>query len=289
MERRGPPINSLTRRLSKWVFAGCLLLPFAARSASAGPPFQTDDPDPVPYGHFEAYVFELSDGIRDGGTALEFPAAEFNWGAAPNLQLHVVAPLLADFAPFGAPANFGVSDIELGAKYRFVKETDRCPEIGTFPFIELPSGDASRGLGVGRTWYRVPLWLEKNWGPWTSFGGGGVVLAQAPGYINYGFAGWLLQRTITDKLTLGAEIFGHGAEGSAATSARASTLADFGGYYAIHDGFQLLFAGGHSFIGQGELYTYLALYWTWGGSSQRDGGASAVYSLPMKNPDALPL
>jgi hypothetical protein len=139
--------------------------------------------------------------------------------------------------------------------------------MGVFPFVELPAGDASRGLGVGRTWYRLPLWLQKSWGPWTSYGGGGAVVAPAPGYKNYAFAGWLLQRTLTEKLTLGGELFGHGAEGVAATSTRASTMADLGGFYAIRDGFQLLFAGGHSFLGQGEIYTYLALYWTWGGGS----------------------
>ena len=33
----------------------------SGRTAFAGPPFQTDDPDPVDYRHFEMYAFELSD------------------------------------------------------------------------------------------------------------------------------------------------------------------------------------------------------------------------------------
>ena len=57
--------------------------------AHAGPPFQTDDPDPVDYHHFEMYAFELSDGTgkNAGGTVLEVPAYEVNYGAAPGLQL----------------------------------------------------------------------------------------------------------------------------------------------------------------------------------------------------------
>ncbi len=194
---------------------------------------------------------------------MELPAFEMNWGAVPNLQLHIVVPMVTSFAPAGGPTNSGIGDIELGAKYRFVKETGRRPEIGVFPFLELPSGNASRGLGVGKTWYRLPLWVQKSWGPWTGYGGGGAVVANAPGYKNYGLAGWLLQRKISGKLTLGGEIYGHGAEGAAATSTRSSTMTDFGGYYSLTSRFQLLFAAGHSFIGQGETYTYLALSWTW--------------------------
>src|SRR6185437_2882786 len=232
--------------------------------AFAGPPFQTDDPDPVPYRHFETYAFGLSDSTSAGGTVLELPAWEMNWGAAPNLQLHVVVPLATSFAPDDGPVNFGLADIELGAKYRFIKETKYRPEIGTFPFVELPTGSPSRGLGVGRTWYRLPLWAQKSWGQWTTYGGGGEVLVNAPGYNNFTFAGCLLQRNITKKLILGGEIYAHGSQGPAVGSTRSSTMADFGGYYTIHDGFQFLFAAGHSIAGEPETYTYFGLYWTWG-------------------------
>jgi hypothetical protein len=241
---------------------------FTSRLLFAGPPFQTDDPDPVPFHHFEAYAFSLSDGTRAGGTSLEFPAYEMNWGAAPNLQLHIILPMVTSFAPNGGPINFGYGDSELGAKYRFIKETKRRPEFGTFPFVELPTGNASRGLGVGATWYRLPLWAQKSWGPWTTYGGGGEVIAHAPGFQDYAFAGWLLQRQITKKLILGTETFGHGAEGAAATSTRSSVMQDVGGFYTIKEGFLFLFAGGHSFTGQSELYTYFALYWTWGPKSK---------------------
>jgi len=102
-----------------------------------------------------------------------------NWGAAPNLQLHLVVPLVTNVAT-GEPAQHGIGDIELGAKYRFLKETDRRPEIGLFPFVELPSGDAARGLGVGATWDRVPIWLKKSVGDWNVFGGGGDLHLRGP-------------------------------------------------------------------------------------------------------------
>ncbi len=249
-------------------------------SAFAGPPFQTDDPDPVQYKHFEAYLFELSDGTATGGTNLEVPSFEMNWGAAPDLQLHLVLPLTFAFAPNNGPTNYGLGDIEIGAKYRLIKEGAHVPEIGIFPFVELPTGDVSRGLGIGKTWYRFPVWLQKSWGPWTTYGGGGEVIAEAPGFKNYTFAGWLLQKQITDKFILGGELYGHGSEGALATSTEGSVMFDSGAFYCITPEFQLLFSGGQAVAGQPETYSYFAFYWTWG---QNKNSSSIVKFEP---PDA---
>ena len=244
----------------------------------AGPPFQTDDPDPVPYGHYEAYLFALSDGTSIA-TAAEGPAAEFNWGAVPNVQLHLIVPVASYFQPQG-PDTAGLGDIEAGVKYRFVQETKHRPEIGTFPMLELPTGSPQRNLGNGQTWARLPVWIQKSIGPWTSYGGAGEVINNAPGVRDYTFAGWLLQKEFNKKLTLGGEVFGHGAEGQQPLipSTRASTLVDFGGFYNFNLGFSLLFAGGHSFTGQPETYAYLGLYWTWG---KDKGKKRATLDLPL--------
>lgn len=253
------------------------LLMFCGRTMFAGPPFQTDDPEPVEYHHFEMYAFSLSDSTS-GGTTLELPAYEVNWGAAQNLQLHLVLPVVASI-PADGLVTYGIGDTELGAKYRFVKETKWLPQVGIFPFVELPSGDASRGLGAGSTWYRLPLWIQKSWGPWTSYGGGGEAIVTEPGSRNYPFAGWLVQREIGKKLMLGAELFGHGALGETAGSTRGSVMADLGGTYEFKPGFDLLFAAGHTVAGQAETYSYLALYWTWGkdakGGDEQKGSAAA--------------
>src|SRR3569833_206606 len=67
-----------------------LLIP-ASLCGQAGPPIKTDDPVPVDYGHYEFYVFGTVN-----GTPAEIdstvPAFEFNWGALPRLQLHVILP-----------------------------------------------------------------------------------------------------------------------------------------------------------------------------------------------------
>jgi hypothetical protein len=263
-------LRSLAPRRAAVRFCVSALALCCGHAVYAGPPFQTDDPDPVEYHHFEMYAFELSDstGKNVGGTILEIPAYEVNYGAAPGLQLHLILPPTAAFLPTGGGTYYGFGDTELGLKYRFFKETRHSPEIGIFPFFEFPSGNPDKGLGVGKTWYRMPFWLQKSWGPdnaqWTTYGGAGEAIVPQDGYTNYPFAGWLVQRQLSKKLTLGTELFGHGAEGPAALSTRASTMLDLGGIYEFKDGFDLLFCAGRSIYGQPETYTYLSLYWTWG-------------------------
>ncbi len=247
----------------------------------AGPPFQTDDPEPVDFRHYEFYVFGGTDGTPVETDPLG-PAFEANWGAAPNLQLHIVVPLGAivpsnnpKYFPAGTgPSAYGLTDTEIGAKYRFVKETKYRPQIGTFTMLEVPTGSYSKGLGVGKVWYKLPVWVQKSFGPWTTYGGAGETIVPQAGYRNFPYGGWLVQRDIGKKLTLGTEVFSHGAEGVASPQTRSSTMADFGGYYYFRNpGFQLLFCYGHTVAGQQENYGYLGLYWTWGhskGDPQQD-------------------
>jgi len=251
------------KKRSRRVFGVMAALVCISTSALAGPPFQTDDPEPIDYRNYEFYTFASSDGTPVE-TDTVGPAMEFNWGALPNVHLHIIVPAAAIF-PSDAPRAFGIGDIELGIKYRFVQETKHRPMIGTFTMFEIPTGSAPRGLGVGKTWYKVPLWAQKSFGPWTTYGGGGATVFSVPGYRTYGFAGWLVQRDLGKKVTLGTEIFYHGPEGLLAPQTRPSTLIDIGGYYKFRDpGFQLLFCYGHTAIGQRENYAYLGLYWTWG-------------------------
>ncbi len=269
----------------RWITAAAIcLVAVTATVAKAGPPFQTDDPEPVDYRHYEFYTFGTAD-----GTGVEMdtagPAVEFNWGVAPNVQLHIIIPAAAifpannpNYAPAGTGPNaFGLGDIEMGVKFRFVKETKHCPMIGTFPMFEAPAGDPNRGLGVGKGWAKLPVWAQKSFGPWTTYGGVGETVVPQTGYKNFTYGGWLVQRDIGKKWTLGTEVFAHGAEGIATAQTRASTLVDFGGYYYFRNpGFQLLFCYGHAIAGQPETYAYLGLYWTWGNAKDKAKSESGL-------------
>jgi hypothetical protein len=235
------------------------LVPALARTAFAGPPFLTDDPEPVPFKHFEVYLFSTVDAMR-GQTDITAPAFEFNVGALPNLQAHLVIPIV-HAGPADAPSAYGLGDIEFGVKYRFMEETNHRPMVGIFPMLEIPTGDADRGLGNGQAWWKLPLWLQKSWGPWTTYGGGGYVINAAPGQRNYWFGGWLLQRDLGKRLTLGGEIF---AQGKSSDDVRSFAVFNLGGFFKITPNLQLLFTGGRSFVGGRHTIGYLGLYWTGG-------------------------
>jgi hypothetical protein len=238
-----------------------------------GPPYQTDDPVPVDLHHYEFYIFGAAD-----GTPVEMdssgPAFEFNWGALPRVQVHAVLPW-GVVAPLNNPVNlpsgtgpieFGLTDMELGVKIAFIKEGKHVPQIGSFTMFEIPTGNADKGLGVGKVWYKLPIWLQKNVGKWTFDGGAGYEVVPQTGFRNFFYTGWLVKKKLSDRLDLGAEVFAHGREGSAPAQTEASTMVDVGGYYHFkhHPGQQFLFCYGHSVAGQTENYAYVGMYWTWG-------------------------
>ena len=254
------------------------LLLLTGTSLWAGPPFQTDDPVPVDFHHYEFYQFGAvsSTPVETDPTG---PAFEFNWGALPNMQLHFVLPFGAAipsnnpiYAPAGeGPSAYGLTDTEIGVKYRFVQETKHRPQIGTFTMFEIPTGSYSKGLGVGKVWYKLPVWIQKSWGEWTGYGGVGYQVVPQTQFRNFFYTGWLLQRNLGKKWTLGAEVFSHQKEGLATPQTESSTMVDLGGYYYIKNpGLQLLFCYGHSVFGQTENYAYLGLYQTWGAKSGKE-------------------
>ncbi len=226
----------------------------------AGPPFFTDDPEPVDYQHWEFYLFGIGDHTSVNDYNIGGPAVELNYGVLPDTQIHLIMPMTT-VGVDGGPTEVGLGDMELGVKYRFVHETDTWPQIGVFPMAELPTGEANRGLGNGRTWFRLPLWLQKSWGPWTTYGGGGEVLNSAPGQRNYPFAGWLVQRDFGPHLTLGGELW---AQDRDTDTDHGYAALNFGGYYNFTEHFSLLFSAGHSVAGDNHLLWYFGLYWTWG-------------------------
>ncbi|MGA7384488.1 MAG: hypothetical protein WBW81_07300 [Methylocella sp.] len=192
------------RHLPGVSLAAFLLL---SSSALAGPPFVTDDPEPVDYLHWELYTFSMgthamaeTDGVA--------PSFEINYGVLPNVQLHV-QPGMAVHEAGGGPVEWGPGDTEFGVKYRFIEQgkTSWVPSAAIYPLLEAPTGDAARGLGTGRTHAFVPLWVQKDFDDWTTYGGGGYWINPGPGNKNYWLMGWVLQRKITGKLALGVELF----------------------------------------------------------------------------------
>lgn len=233
----------------------------ASGLALAGPPFLTDDPETVEYQHHELYIGTQQTKTADG-RAGTLPHVEFNYGAAPDLQLHVIAPYVFN-DPANGPHQSGLGDIELGVKFRFVQETETRPMVGIFPIVLTHTGDADKGLGNGTTQVYLPLWLQKRWGEWQSYGGGGYWINHADGARNHWFFGWQLQKDISEHLTLGGEIF-HNTE--QAIGQGSSTGFNLGGTYNFDEHNHVLFSAGRGLTNvnaTNRFSSYLAYQWTW--------------------------
>jgi outer membrane putative beta-barrel porin/alpha-amylase len=245
-------VDHLVPRRVIRVIVGCAVCASAllpAGRAWAGPPFLTDDPEPVELGHWEIYGATQWSWARHAASGT-LPHVEANYGALPGLQLHAVVPAVLSWNQ-GEPLQYGLGDVELGAKLRFVEEGDASPQIGIFPLATLPTGSSSRGLGAGRVQALLPVWLQKSFGPWTTYGGGGVRLA-ADG--NAAVVGWLLQRALSGRVTLGVEAYltipfkGYPVQ----TQVNAGLIVDFSERH------HLLLSAGPSFGTDVRAQTYLA-------------------------------
>ena len=235
-----------------------------AAVAHAGPPFVTDDPEPVDFKHWEIYLATLQTHNADGwsGTA---PHIEINYGIVPDVQLHLVAPFSYN-KTVGSPTNHGFGDMELGIKYRFIHETDTRPMVGIFPIVELPSGDSTRGLGNGKAQFFLPVWLQKKIGDWSTYGGGGYWFNPGAGNRNWWYAGWQVQRKITEPFALGAEIQYRTAD---TIGGHSSVALNGGGIWDLNKSTHILFSAGHTIAGRAEFQGYLALQFTVGPEEEK--------------------
>jgi hypothetical protein len=225
--------------------------------ASAGPPFITDDPEPVELHNWEVYLGTYDQRTSAGysGTA---PHIEINYGALPDLQLHTIVPLAYD-RPVDGPSHAGLGDIELGAKWRFVQESDTMPQIGIFPLLEVPTGDEHRGLGSGYDQVFLPVWIQKTAGDWTAYGGGGYWINPGSGNRNYWFTGIVVQYQICKPLAIGGELF-HATPST--TSESSSSGFNIGAIFDCTEHVHLMASAGRDFSGPDYMLAYAALQLT---------------------------
>lgn len=222
---------------------------FLSREAWAGPPFLTDDPEPVEPTHWEFYAAAQwsASGHAASGTS---PHLEVNYGALPGLQLHAIVPAVLSWTT-GSAARYGLGDVELGAKLRFIDQRDWRPQVGIFPLATLPTGAVGRGLGAGGVQALLPLWLQWDHGPWTTYGGGGLRLGSDGDAAVFG---WLLQRELSEKVALGAEAF----VTLPLRSNEVQVQLNLGAIVNLSERHHLLLSAGPSFGGDAREQAYLA-------------------------------
>lgn len=194
-----------------------LLVLLACVSAQAGPPFVTDDPEPVERYHTEVNVAVQA--TRSAAGQVGTMGAEANYGCAADTQCHIALP--GAFAgDLGPGMRTGIGDAELGVKYRFLNSADTGMMAAVYPTLILPTGDASRGLGNGRPQLLLPLWVQGSLRNWTWDAGASYLANRAPGARGSWYTGVLLQHPLGERLRVGAEVFHRTptAQGAPATS-----------------------------------------------------------------------
>lgn len=234
-------------RLLILTFALVLLLPL---SAIAGPPYVTDDPEPTDTGHFEIYLFGAGTHTLDGADGAA--GLDFNYGAAKDLQLSATFPIAYEH-PVGAPIIGGLGNVELAAKYRFLHQEDFGVDVVVFPRVFLPSG--SHRVGDQHAVFFLPVWLGREIGAWTTFGGGGCAINRGDGSQDYCLLGWAVTRKIADDLEIGAEIYHQTPD---AKGARTSTSLGVGARYDLNETFHIVTS-----IGPGIQNARETNQWSW--------------------------
>ena len=221
----------------------------------AGPPYLTDDPEPVAVHHWEVYLFTLGQtqaGVRSGLG----PAMEANYGPFEDAQLQFQIPMAFSDQdpPPGGGLRRGFGDVEAGFKYRFIHETEGSPQVAIYPQVYAPSGEVGEGLGAGHWKVLVPVWIQKGFGPWATYGGVGWWRNPGTGNRNYLQAGWLVQRELAEDWSLGAEVFHQGSTGDGQPS---FTTWNLGFEAALVNHLQLVGSGGRIFQGVKGSQFYL--------------------------------
>jgi hypothetical protein len=216
-----------------------ILLAVAAAWSSgthAGPPYVSDDPEPTDKGHYEIYLFTQGSSARDsvsGSTGVDF-----NYGAGDDLQLTAVLPREYE-RPRDARSVTGIGNIELAAKYRFLHKADIGWDVALFPRVLLPS--VSARVGDKHSSLLLPVWVERDWDEWSTFGGGGCAINRGGRSRDFCLAGWAVTHQITPKLRLGAELVHQGAD---ARDAHAFTRLGAGLNYDLSENYHLLLSAG---------------------------------------------
>jgi Putative MetA-pathway of phenol degradation len=208
----------------------------------------SDDPQPTDYRGYEIYAF--TQGVRtDSGTSGS-SGVDFNYGGGPNLQLTAVIPVAYERSRDMGSAR-GLESIELAAKYRFLQQANSGWDVAVFPRVFLPS--ASSVVGSSHASLFLPLWLERDWGQWSSFGGGGCALNNGGSSRDYCTGSWALAYQVLPQLQLGAELVYQSPD----TRGAASTFSTGAGVrYDLDKTYHLMAYAGPGLANAGETDRY---------------------------------
>jgi hypothetical protein len=217
----------------------------------AGPPFNTDDPVPVNLLHWEFYIASSYQfGRYDDNATL--PHFEVNYGAVPNIQLHLLAGM--GYVKEDENHQYGFMTAELGIKYRFINDKTGNFQVGIFPLLEIPTTSKQNLVGNSNLQTFLPVWIQKSWGKFTTYGGTGYWINPGENNKNSVFAGWLAQYDFSETLSLGGELY---YESPDTKDGKGDEAFKVGAFINLNKENHLLFSIGHSFKNTDVVSGYL--------------------------------
>lgn len=230
----------------------------AINSAWAGPPFVTDDPEPLEPQHWEIN-YAVSKSWRQGEASAAIPSIDINYGAVPNVQLHIQPRF--SYEKSADVSQYGIDDTEVGIKYRFVnlQHNDFSFMVGTYPMVQLPTGNKRLGENRNKVQSFIPFWMQTDFDKWTIYGGMGYRINPGAGNKNSIFIGAASLYEISPKLQVGGEVF-H--ESPNSTGGLDTVGFNLGGVYSLVKDNNILFSVGKGFKNASltnQLSAYLAL------------------------------
>jgi hypothetical protein len=246
----------MVKSILRYFLLSIFLVFITIQNNFAGPPFLTDDPEPVEYQHWEYYISSINTWQPSLwiGTS---PHMEVNYGIIHNVQVHMILPMNYEYS-VNQRTSFGYGYTEFGLKYRFVQESNNTPQIGTFPIIEIPT-IPNKDFNNGKAQIYFPLWVQKSWGKLTTYGGTGYWINPGTGNKNWIFSGWELQYDLTPRFTLGGELYYHSRESTDINSALAFNV---GGFINFTEKFHVIFSAGLGIANSNFTTTYFGFLWT---------------------------
>jgi hypothetical protein len=239
-----------------------LLIILPSYHAFAGPPFITDDPEPVEAQHWEVN-FAVNKTWHEGGASAGIPSIDINYGLSPDAQIHA-QPRYADEST-GNEKHFGIDNTEIGMKYRFINEQYENSSwmASIYPIIQLPTGGSRLSDSSGKVQTFLPLWIQRNSENWTFYGGFGYRLNNYAESKDSWFSGAAVLYRLSHQWQLGGEIF-H--ETTASIGGRGQTGYNLGGIYNLSNAYHILFSAGQGLSNAtttNQFSTYLALQVTY--------------------------
>lgn len=213
----------------------------------------TDDPEPTETGHWEIYA-PLLEAKGTGSSYEGAVGAEINYGMVEDVQLTVGLPVA--YAHGAGRTSWGAGDFEASVKYRFYHDEASGVQIAAFPGISLPTG--SKGMSAGRVTALLPIWAQKDFGPWSVFGGGGYAINPGVGNRDFWTGGVAIARQFDDRVTVGIEVDRDGAN---EIGGHGTTSLGVGAIYDLAGPLRLLASGGPQFSGGSDngFHAFLAL------------------------------